>query len=566
MIDFVLMDEFRYSFDANHNRWVPNWRALAEEDCPRVYIHPETPATGASLMQNVLTFKMLKLTNSFKTASKSAQAILVSTMRRYVPRVMVVESANGVYFDYKLREEFYFPETEFMAVSQYRNKQITKLKIDANPFASAYRSEGLHGQAKRRRIESKTASEDWKDWITPEDGPPSNNSSLEEPGINSDEPDAENNSSSSEFVDEPSPEESVISDEQQANGKNPASPCQTGLRKEVSDAHNSIQDGTHKQENSSTVSQVIQIQLTNQTSESESQLSCGESPEWIWGFDEQMSLRYASENQMEGIVKQGDRPGNAAGKMQMTPRTKLPKLLPTLRSTEGRSSKDNEETVETEPVKEPTVNQVDTLSSQPNDTICDDNSKTEQLCSSDATAQSDAASSCLEEAEKPSITCNNSPKPQTINSHTDSILSRFRSAAGLLSVIGQEVSRLACSDSGKSSVTPAKRSAGPKNKKDSSLNALIQMCSEAEGSLGSRAYLPRSVRPWGTVSRDIFSKNVDGTPASQDISSRESEEESGGFQPLPAVTRLCLKKQWRNQPLLPIVSFHKNQIATSQCH
>ena len=73
MIDFVLMDEFRYSFDANHNRWVPNWRALAEEDCPRVYIHPETPATGASLMQNVLTFKMLKLTNSFKTASKSAQ-------------------------------------------------------------------------------------------------------------------------------------------------------------------------------------------------------------------------------------------------------------------------------------------------------------------------------------------------------------------------------------------------------------------------------------------------------------------------------------------------------------
>ena len=27
--------------------------------------------------------------------------------------------------------------------------KITKLKIDANPFASAYRRDGLHGQAKR---------------------------------------------------------------------------------------------------------------------------------------------------------------------------------------------------------------------------------------------------------------------------------------------------------------------------------------------------------------------------------------------------------------------------------
>ena len=47
-------------------------------------------------------------------------------MRRYIPRIQVVESVDGVNFDYNLRKEFYFPETEFMAVSQYRNKQVQK--------------------------------------------------------------------------------------------------------------------------------------------------------------------------------------------------------------------------------------------------------------------------------------------------------------------------------------------------------------------------------------------------------------------------------------------------------
>lgn len=45
-------------------------------------------------------------------------------MRRYIPRIQVIESDNGVYIDYNLRKEFYFPETEFMAVSQYRNRQV----------------------------------------------------------------------------------------------------------------------------------------------------------------------------------------------------------------------------------------------------------------------------------------------------------------------------------------------------------------------------------------------------------------------------------------------------------
>lgn len=46
-------------------------------------------------------------------------------MRRYTPRIHVLESPNGIYFDYKLRKEFYFSEMEFIAVSQYRNKNVS---------------------------------------------------------------------------------------------------------------------------------------------------------------------------------------------------------------------------------------------------------------------------------------------------------------------------------------------------------------------------------------------------------------------------------------------------------
>ena len=55
-------------------------------------------------------------------------------MRRYIPRIHVIESASGIYFDYKLRKEFYFAETEFMAVTQYRNKQVHNLFEGFNLF------------------------------------------------------------------------------------------------------------------------------------------------------------------------------------------------------------------------------------------------------------------------------------------------------------------------------------------------------------------------------------------------------------------------------------------------
>ena len=53
-----------------------------------------------------------------------SQVILLYTMRRYFPRIHVIESQDGTSFDYKLRSEVCFPETDFIAVSAYRNKQV----------------------------------------------------------------------------------------------------------------------------------------------------------------------------------------------------------------------------------------------------------------------------------------------------------------------------------------------------------------------------------------------------------------------------------------------------------
>lgn len=52
------------------------------------------------------------------------QVLLLNTMRRYIPRIHLIEGTDGSNFDFNTKKEFCFPETEFMAVSAYRNKQV----------------------------------------------------------------------------------------------------------------------------------------------------------------------------------------------------------------------------------------------------------------------------------------------------------------------------------------------------------------------------------------------------------------------------------------------------------
>ena len=84
--------------------------------------------------------------------------IIVSSLRKYRPRVFVVEAddvstALMLMTSYQYGDDedsaarchvtcHVFPDTEFIAVTAYQNESITQLKIDQNPFARGFRHDG----------------------------------------------------------------------------------------------------------------------------------------------------------------------------------------------------------------------------------------------------------------------------------------------------------------------------------------------------------------------------------------------------------------------------------------
>ncbi|XP_076642032.1 T-box protein 2 isoform X1 [Halictus rubicundus] len=108
----------------------------------RMYLHPESPATGAHWMQHPLSFCKLKLTNN---AVDPRTNVVLTSMHKYIPRIWIIrcEDATRLSDLYSHpASSFIFSETEFIAVTAYQNENITKLKIDNNPFAKGFRETG----------------------------------------------------------------------------------------------------------------------------------------------------------------------------------------------------------------------------------------------------------------------------------------------------------------------------------------------------------------------------------------------------------------------------------------
>uniref|UniRef100_G3UBB1 T-box transcription factor 22 n=1 Tax=Loxodonta africana TaxID=9785 RepID=G3UBB1_LOXAF len=112
---------------------------------PRLYVHPDSPCSGETWMRQIISFDRVKLTNN---EMDDKGHIILQSMHKYKPRVHVMEQdgggdlsqiqslpAGGV-------KTFSFKETEFTTVTAYQNQQITKLKIDRNPFAKGFRDPG----------------------------------------------------------------------------------------------------------------------------------------------------------------------------------------------------------------------------------------------------------------------------------------------------------------------------------------------------------------------------------------------------------------------------------------
>lgn len=88
----------------------------------RIYLHPDSPNTGAHWMKNEIAFGKIKLTNN--RSSPAEGHIILKSMHRYLPRLHVV-----LQDDAKSVKTFTFDETHFIAVTAYQNADVLFLKI-----------------------------------------------------------------------------------------------------------------------------------------------------------------------------------------------------------------------------------------------------------------------------------------------------------------------------------------------------------------------------------------------------------------------------------------------------
>ncbi|XP_055545990.1 T-box transcription factor TBX1-B isoform X2 [Wyeomyia smithii] len=153
IMDFVPLDDKRYRYAFHTSSWVVAGKADPVSP-PRISVHPDSPATGATWMKQTISFDKLKLTNNQLDDNGH---IILNSMHRYQPRLHVCHfsrtNSHGSVKDEKDRlthRTFIFPETSFTAVTAYQNQRVTQLKIVSNPFAKGFRDNETNEDSQER--------------------------------------------------------------------------------------------------------------------------------------------------------------------------------------------------------------------------------------------------------------------------------------------------------------------------------------------------------------------------------------------------------------------------------
>ncbi|XP_062908399.1 T-box brain protein 1-like [Mobula hypostoma] len=139
-VDIILADPNHWRFQGG--KWVPCGKADTNVQGNRIYMHPDSPNTGAHWMRQEISFGKLKLTNNKGASNNNGQMVVLQSLHKYQPRLHVVEVNEDGAEDSNQPgrvQTFTFPETQFIAVTAYQNTDITQLKIDHNPFAKGFR-------------------------------------------------------------------------------------------------------------------------------------------------------------------------------------------------------------------------------------------------------------------------------------------------------------------------------------------------------------------------------------------------------------------------------------------
>uniref|UniRef100_A0A3Q3XCN3 T-box domain-containing protein n=1 Tax=Mola mola TaxID=94237 RepID=A0A3Q3XCN3_MOLML len=151
LMDIVSADEHRYKFA--DNKWSVTGKA--EPAMPgRLYVHPDSPATGAHWSRQLVSFQKLKLTNNHLDPFGH---IILNSMHKYQPRLHIVKADENNGFGSKNTAfcTHVFSETAFIAVTSYQNHKITQLKIENNPFAKGFRGSDDHELHRMAKLQSK---------------------------------------------------------------------------------------------------------------------------------------------------------------------------------------------------------------------------------------------------------------------------------------------------------------------------------------------------------------------------------------------------------------------------
>ncbi|KAK6297892.1 hypothetical protein J4Q44_G00309470 [Coregonus suidteri] len=144
-MDVMPVDSKRYRYVYHSSQWMVAGNTDHSCIAPRLYLHPDSPCVGETWMRQVISFDRVKLTNN---EMEDKGHIILQSMHKYKPRVHVIrhdprlDLSKIPSLPTEGMASFSFPETEFTTVTAYQNQQITKLKIDRNPFAKGFRDPG----------------------------------------------------------------------------------------------------------------------------------------------------------------------------------------------------------------------------------------------------------------------------------------------------------------------------------------------------------------------------------------------------------------------------------------
>ncbi|XP_078495614.1 T-box transcription factor Ci-Tbx20 [Ciona intestinalis] len=153
VMDIVPVDNKRYRYAYHRSSWLVAGKADPPLQ-PRLYLHPDSPLSGAQVCKQMCSFEKLKLTNNELDQNSH---VILNSMHKYQPRIHVIRKdrddtdlSNLAKEQYKT---FIFPETQFTAVTAYQNQLITRLKIDSNPFAKGFRDSSRMNEFERDSVE-----------------------------------------------------------------------------------------------------------------------------------------------------------------------------------------------------------------------------------------------------------------------------------------------------------------------------------------------------------------------------------------------------------------------------